>query len=339
MSEILLDTMDSVWTVSDPSLVTISVDTFQKKEGIGSNYLNISAGSNGVIIDKTLSDSVDLSEMDEVRFWIRGTKKGFGDTALIKFGFGKVDPTENEFLVDLYSVNWWEHRRFYLGDILDSTINGITKLRFTILTSERVRLWIDEIIGVKHEFLKDVNRELLSVLGDIYYDNYSSGNKERILVPVHIAPPEEEFKEEIYPAISIFMLDMSSNLERDDVDNILENFSTSDVEVRNFPEAFDLNYEFQIYSLYQANLDDILGQVLTRLPAFSYIRFGGETYNVEMVNFRNADILGEKRILRKILGYSIETEMISPVPVTKKLAKTAIIEISEVSGPPWTNFP
>ena len=136
MSATLVHDMDTVWVSSSPAL-SVSADPDFAVEGNASNRLT-SAGVPGATASFLPAGPIDLSNADELRFWVRADQRANGSTAApfyMEFSFTDTNdlPTdEHRWLVPVGRENVWEQRRIGVDNDRRASVN---RFRFRSLTN------------------------------------------------------------------------------------------------------------------------------------------------------------------------------------------------------------
>lgn len=165
MSNLLVHDMDTAWTSSDPVVLQVAVDhqTFFG-EGMASNRLVASDSALNAFAEFVPSDPLDLSDFEELRFWIRANRRADGSTTkpfYLEFSYTDASDApdeEHRWFVPINRVGNWEQRRI---GVQDDRRSAITRFRFRCLTNLPFTCHVDELLVVREEMLADLEQALV----------------------------------------------------------------------------------------------------------------------------------------------------------------------------------
>lgn len=168
MSNLLVHNMDTAWTSSNPTVLQVTVDnqTFFV-EGTGSNRVAAPSGAPNAFAAFVPSNPLDLSQFEELRYWILGSAPADGSTTspyYLEFSYidaGDTPGEEHRWFVPVNQTGTWEQRRI---GIENDRRSAITRFRFTCLTSLPFICYIDELLAVNEEMLLDLEQALVTLL-------------------------------------------------------------------------------------------------------------------------------------------------------------------------------
>jgi len=130
-------------------------------------------------------------------------------------------------------------------------------------------------------------------------------------VAIILKAPEEEFKLEEIPGISVGLVDIRYAPERQDwirseTINLVDNTAV----IKDMHKPYDIMFQIAVHSTYSEDDRSLQEQVLQKLPPRTYIDVGDESFYVFLTSpFVESDILGDRRIFRKIGTYLIAAEL------------------------------
>lgn len=168
MGRLLLHSLDTVWTTSNGGVLSVAVDGATTVDGSGSNRLAATAAAQNAYVEWTPPLPIDLSGFDELRFWVLGTRRAEGTAAApfqLELSFTDVndEPSEqHRWYVPVNRGGVWEQRRIGIARDRRSAVN---RVRFTCLTALPFTCFLDELLAVREEMLRDVESELALRLG------------------------------------------------------------------------------------------------------------------------------------------------------------------------------
>jgi len=160
--------MDTAWTSSDSTVLQVTVDkqTFFV-EGMASNHIVASPDALNAFAEFVPSNPLDLTQFDELRFWISGDRQADASTTspfYLEFSYidaGDTAGEEHRWFVPVNQVNTWEQRRI---GIQNDRRSAIVRFRFTCLTSLPFDCYVAELLAVFEEMLFDLEQALITLL-------------------------------------------------------------------------------------------------------------------------------------------------------------------------------
>ena len=168
MTNLLVHAMDTAWTSSNPSVLQAVVDnqTFFG-EGMASNRLMAQPGALNAFAEFIPSAPLNLSNFEELRFWMRANRKADGSRSkpfYLEFSYTDANDTpgeEHRWFVPINRVAVWEQR--HIG-VQDDRRSAITRFRLRCLTDLPFTCFIDELLAVQEEMLSDLEQALITQL-------------------------------------------------------------------------------------------------------------------------------------------------------------------------------
>jgi len=168
MSNLLVHDMDTAWISSDPALLQVVIDnqTFMGA-GAASNRLAAQAGALNLFAEFTPGAPLDLSEFEELRFWILANRQADGARTkpfFLEFSYtdaGDAPGEEHRWFIPVNRANVWEQRR--IGIQADRR-SAITQFRLECLADLPFTCFVDELLAVREEMLLDLEQALLDRL-------------------------------------------------------------------------------------------------------------------------------------------------------------------------------
>jgi len=168
MSNLFVHNLDTAWTSSDPTVLQLTVDNqVFFVEGTGSNRIAAPVGALNAFAEFVPSTPLDLSEFEELRFWILGSTQADGSTTspfYLEFSYIDANDTtgeEHRWFVPINQGGVWEQRRI---GIQSDRRSAITHFRFRCLTSLPFVCYIDELLAIREEMLFDLEQALVTLL-------------------------------------------------------------------------------------------------------------------------------------------------------------------------------
>jgi hypothetical protein len=167
MSQTIVHNMDNPWTSSNPAALSVSADSQLMISGAASNHIVSGGGALAAFAEFVPGALLDLSQFDELRFWVRASLPADGSSGqpfVLEFSY--VDQNDaageqHQWFVPVNLKNTWEQRRIGIESDRRSAIN---RLRFTSLSNGSFSYYIDEFLAVRDEMLADVEQTLVSRL-------------------------------------------------------------------------------------------------------------------------------------------------------------------------------
>lgn len=170
MSATVVHAMDTAWTPSNPIPLDVAVDNdVTADESAGSNRFRALAAMNESATF-TPATPLDLSDADELRFWIRSNRAAHGTETrpfYLEFAYTDAGDTATDvhrWFVPINRQGSWEHRRIGIEGERRSQVNA---LEFRCLADLSFTCNVDELLAVRDEILADVERALERRLGTI----------------------------------------------------------------------------------------------------------------------------------------------------------------------------
>jgi len=168
MSNLLIHDMDTAWTSSNPAVLQVAVDT-QKLfgEDMTSNRLTAQSGALNAFAEFIPGAPLNLSDFDELRFWVRANRKADGSRSkpfYLEFSYTDANDTpgeEHHWFVPVNRAGAWEQRRI---GIQDDRRSAITRFRLRCLTDLPFTCYIGELLAVREEMLEDLEQALVTQL-------------------------------------------------------------------------------------------------------------------------------------------------------------------------------
>lgn len=169
MSNRLVHDMDTAWNSSNAAVLQVSVDNQSfVGEGPASNLLAAQSGAFNAFAEFVPVSAIDLSDFEELRFWMRGNRPADGSAArpfYLEFSYVDANDAPGEvhrWFVPLNQAGAWEQRRIGVNGDRRS---AITSFRFRCLTGLPFICRIDELLAVREEMLPDLERALIERIG------------------------------------------------------------------------------------------------------------------------------------------------------------------------------
>ncbi len=171
MSGLLVDDMDAPWTSSNPAALAVVADpALIAGEGAASNRLTATPGALDATTEVVPGAPVDLSEFEELRFWIRADRRADGSRQrpfYLEFSYddtGDAPNEEHRWFVPVNRPGVWEQRRVGIeGD----RRSAVERFRFRCLTDLPFTCRVDELLAVREELLADLEEALVAHLAGI----------------------------------------------------------------------------------------------------------------------------------------------------------------------------
>ena len=170
MSATMIHTMDTAWTSSNLALLDVAVDTAVTiGESTGSNRFRANGAANQTVVF-TPAVPLDLSTVDELRFWIRSSRAADGSDErpfYLEFAYTDAGDTPTDVHRWFMAINRqgaWEQRRI---GIENDRRSQVSSLEFRCLSDAPFSCNVDEILAVRDELVSDVERALERRIADL----------------------------------------------------------------------------------------------------------------------------------------------------------------------------
>ena len=161
-----------------------------------------------------------------------------------------------------------------------------------------------------------------------------------VSVPVYIADPDADIKKVVVPSITVSLYDTVNAPDREDnVPIITYNNAATPIwgYKKPSPEAWDLYYQITVYSGYESDDRSLMEQVHRTLPTKTYLNVTtmsatpvAKSYDMWRTGFIKADIMGEKRLFKKILSYVVAAELDFEDVTTTKVVQERVIDLEQI---------
>lgn len=165
MSESLIDGMDTVWSSLKRTLFEAVSATDSAIYGAGRcNQLVARPGSQGATVVVEPSPPINLSQFDELRFWIKASVRADGSDIFpyfLEFSYTDIndDPLEeHRWFVPVNISGRWEQRRI---GIENERRSAIVSMMFRSLSAQAFVCYIDDILAIREEMFSDIERSLV----------------------------------------------------------------------------------------------------------------------------------------------------------------------------------
>lgn len=170
-------------------------------------------------------------------------------------------------------------------------------------------------------------------------------NSMGVLVPLEskekqvlIRKPEEDFKPEKYPCISIYNTDDKFSPERYNPSKIKRKYSNNSCELVNSAVPFDLSYQIDFWSRYQSDMNDMTREWLKHhFRQFNLLvkDDGGEEVYINCLqkgSVKKSDLMsGGKRLFHSIISYVMWVEIKDETPYNVNVATKVNIDVSQTN--------
>jgi hypothetical protein len=159
-------------------------------------------------------------------------------------------------------------------------------------------------------------------------------------INVTIRKPDEDFKTEDYPRITVYnIFDQPNNMRRSGMYNNDDILISKDLErYKGFMDApaltYDLFYQIDFWSVLQSHMNDMtrqwLGKIHSRYFNLDVKDMSGKDRNsfvLQQGNLQKADLLnGSERIFRSFITYAVWVELDEAKPYEIPLVKDFIVQ-------------
>ena len=162
-----MDPLDATWTSSATALQVTADSSLAAEAGGTSMRLSSGAGAAGASAERTFAKPLDLSDFDELRFWIRASRPADGSVEQpfwLELSFDDTADTaadDHRWFVPVNRSGQWEHRRI---GISGERRGAVATIRLTLLDAEPFECWVDELLAVSEEVVTDVEDALVARL-------------------------------------------------------------------------------------------------------------------------------------------------------------------------------
>jgi len=330
-----IDSADDVskWVSSNPATLVISQELVMPiREGTGSIRVKVLTGSVGetVSLDLGSGSEVDLTGHEEIRLWVRSTKKGFAVNRMLDFGFGEAAASENSRPMNVHQVNIWEQRRFNIRGVADSAKDALRFFEITILDdSEEFEFYIDDLRSVllTNEAIIDIDAALEKLFGTLQLRDSTGTLKD---VPVFIERPEGELVEgRNLPCFNIHLWDAWHDPERQVYDDTIENQSDTEVEIKGEIKAYTFAFELSCVAALVEDNRRMQNHLLSKFRARDFITVYGQRYWILFEDWRPRDAPGDgdDRRFHSVWEFQVETEIDDTIPEVKKLVLVSKVKV------------
>jgi len=219
--------------------------------------------------------------------------------------------------------NVWQKKRFWIKNITPTSLDGVKYFQFKYLGAVGSTTHIDGLRVVKEDMIPDVELAMKSKLETLGY-------------PVHIRSPEEAVVQEgTYPVISFYNYNVLQDTDRCSghgtyVDNYQSVSNGSPDTVERWGESVPINLSFQIdvWSLRARDDRELQQGMMALLPRkYGYLEVNGDTVEVLHTDYQPLDeIVGEKRLYRKVFSVDVHTRHDYIEPVVSPTPEDIIVE-------------
>jgi hypothetical protein len=163
VANVLLHSMATAWTSSNAAVLSAAADLANSVDGNGGNRLVATSGALNAYVEWLPIAPLDLGRFDELRFWVLGTRPADGGASApfyLELSYTDVNDApgeEHRFYVPVNRAGVWEQRRIGIAGDRRSAVN---RLRFRCLIGLPFTCFLDEILAVREEMLKDAEDAL-----------------------------------------------------------------------------------------------------------------------------------------------------------------------------------
>lgn len=168
MSELLIHDMDTAWaSPKKPMFEATSIASSPWGDTGTCNRVIAQAGAAGSTILFKPLPPLDLSQFDELRFWIRGSTRADGsDKSPFYLSFSFHDSADlpgdtHNWLVPINTADRWEQRR--IGIDKDRR-KSVYAFRFSCQTDQSFVFSVDELLAVREDSFMDVESAIIKRL-------------------------------------------------------------------------------------------------------------------------------------------------------------------------------
>lgn len=169
LAKLSLGDMNSLWVSSNGALQVSSDQVEFAEMAPPSHRFSAPAGAPGATVELTFAPALDLSQLDEVRFWIRADRVADGSLVApfyLEFYFadsGDGAADDHRWFVGINQAATWEQRRI---GIASERRSSVTRIGFRSLGPQPFTCNVDDVLAVREEMLLDLETELAARLGD-----------------------------------------------------------------------------------------------------------------------------------------------------------------------------
>lgn len=168
MSGLLIDDLNTAWNSSNaavfPTATTTEMDLVRSRT---SNRFAVLPGALNEFAELLPAAPLDLSEFDELRFWVRASRRASGTPRhpfFLEFSYtdtNDLPAEEHRWFVPVNQPGRWEQRRIGIETDRRSSIDAF---RFRSLTDQAFVADVDTLIAVHDEMLPDLEAALRGAL-------------------------------------------------------------------------------------------------------------------------------------------------------------------------------
>lgn len=190
----------------------------------------------------------------------------------------------------------------------------------------------------KSVWFEQIDSSLLDFVSSIVFVNNSEGIK--VPVPVIIRKPEEDFKIEVYPSVSLYNLYSMLNRERlDDIEEVIVNrdFEKGTLNIEKVAIPFVLAYQIDFWSKYQSDMNLMTQLWLSHTGRYFNLPVKDQSGNDRNVlvmlsdSISKQDLLdGSDRIYHSFATYKVFTELDEEIQSTIPMVSN--IRIDKIGG-------
>jgi hypothetical protein len=169
MNSVVVADMSQSWTSTNPALFQVTPDGVPVAGNISATRLVAHAGAQGLTATFVPPVALDLSGLDEVRFWIVSNRVADdlpNSPFYLEFSYNNASDTSadiHRWFVPVNQANVWEQRRI---GIEHDRREAVTQLTFRCLTNLPFSCTIDEMLAVHEQLLVDVESALIALLDE-----------------------------------------------------------------------------------------------------------------------------------------------------------------------------
>lgn len=170
MSATLVHDMGPGWVTTNPATLAVAVDPVGAEVGSASSTrMTASAAAAGEVVRLTPAAPLDLGGYDELRFWVRSTRRARGSAeapfylAIAYHDAADLAADVHRWLVPVGRTGRWEHVTIGIGA---DRRTAVDEIRFDVEAAFPFECQVDELRAVRAEMLRDAEEALARHLAD-----------------------------------------------------------------------------------------------------------------------------------------------------------------------------
>lgn len=294
--------------------LTIDTQVYRFGDDAASGRIDAAPGALGHFLRRSFA-ALDLTERDELRFWLRATRPADGTperpfflelrAGSVALPIGAPQNTWQRFL-PVAKPGVWELACLALDDLPAAVRGALTRLELRCVNdAQPFTCHLDDLAAVREEMIGDVEAALVARLGDRISLNGA-------LVPAHVAgsgatPPAA-------PYLRIALLEIRPGGDRPRAGEVRRDYSGLAYRVAGATNDYDLTYDVDAVTTDRAHTTRILEHVLASLAPHAQLVAAGRPVLVDWQRIERSNLAEELNDDRVRLRFRIATRQVVGAP-------------------------